>query len=65
MSTAVDRRTRAPHYPVNLELRDQPVLTAELGRRARARVIERYTLTRNIDALEQLYTDLTRAHVVA
>jgi len=46
-------------------LRDQPVLTAELGRRARARVIERYTLTRNIDALEQLYTDLTRAHVVA
>jgi hypothetical protein len=28
-------------------------------------VIERYTLTRNIDALEQLYTDLTRAPVVA
>ena len=46
-------------------LRDQQVLTAELGRRARARVIERYTLTRNIDALEQLYTDLTRAPVVA
>ncbi len=46
-------------------LREQPVLTAELGRRARARVIERYTLTRNIDALEQLYTDLTRAPVVA
>ncbi|GDX76451.1 glycosyl transferase [Cyanobium sp.] len=46
-------------------LRDQPVLSAELGRRARARVIERYTLTRNIDALEQLYTDLTRAPVVA
>jgi glycosyltransferase involved in cell wall biosynthesis len=39
-------------------LRDQPVLTAELGRRARARVIERYTLTRNIDALEHLYTEL-------
>ena len=39
-------------------LRDQPVLTAELGRRARARVIERYTLTRNIDALEHLYTQL-------
>ena len=33
-------------------LRDQPVLTAELGRRARGRVLERYTLTRNIDALE-------------
>ena len=46
-------------------LREQPVLTAELGRRARARVIERYTLTRNIDALEKLYTDLTRAPVVA
>jgi len=40
-------------------LRDQPVLTAELGRRARTRVIERYTLTRNIDALEKLYSDLT------
>ncbi|MEI6616678.1 MAG: glycosyltransferase family 4 protein, partial [Cyanobium sp. ELA507] len=39
-------------------LRDQPVLTAELGRRARARVIERYTLSRNIDALEKLYDGL-------
>ena len=39
-------------------LRDQPVLTAELGRRARARVIERYTLTRNIDSLERLYAEL-------
>jgi glycosyltransferase involved in cell wall biosynthesis len=39
-------------------LRDQPVLTAERGRRARARVIERYTLTRNIDALERLYAEL-------
>ena len=40
-------------------LRDQPVLTAELGRRARARVLERYTLSSNIDALEKLYGDLT------
>ncbi len=40
-------------------LRDQPVLTAELGRRARARVQERYTLERNIDALEKLYAELT------
>jgi len=40
-------------------LRDQPVLSAELGRRARARVIERYTLTRNIDALERLYAELS------
>ena len=39
-------------------LRDQPVLTAELGRRARARALERYTLTGNIDALEQLYRQL-------
>ena len=41
-------------------LRDQPVLTAELGRRARARVLERYTLSSNIDALEKLYGDLTQ-----
>jgi len=40
-------------------LRDQPVLTAELGLRARARVQERYTLERNIDALEKLYAELT------
>jgi glycosyltransferase involved in cell wall biosynthesis len=40
-------------------LRDQPVLTAELGLRARARVKERYTLERNIDALEKLYGELT------
>lgn len=46
-------------------LRDQPVLTAELGRRARARVLERYTLSRNIDAIEALYRDLTRHPVAA
>ena len=39
-------------------LRDQPVLTAELGRRARQRALERYTLSRNIDQLEQLYAEL-------
>ena len=39
-------------------LRDQPVLTAELGRRARERALERYTLQGNIDALERLYQDL-------
>jgi glycosyltransferase involved in cell wall biosynthesis len=39
-------------------LRDQPVLTAELGRRARQRALERYTLQGNIDALEQLYSQL-------
>ena len=36
-------------------LRDQRVLTSELGRRARERVLERYTLTHNIDSLEKLY----------
>lgn len=46
-------------------LRDQPVLTAELGRRARARALERYTLTRNIDALERLYGELIKRPVVA
>ena len=46
-------------------LRDQPVLTAELGRRARARVQERYTLERNIDALEKLYAELTLQPIAA
>jgi glycosyltransferase involved in cell wall biosynthesis len=46
-------------------LRDQPVLTAELGRRARARVLERYTLSHNIDAIERLYGELTRHPVAA
>ena len=46
-------------------LRDQPVLTAELGRRARSRVLERYTLSRNIDAIEKLYGELTRHPVAA
>ena len=39
-------------------LRDQPVLTAELGRRARSRALDRYTLKGNIDALEALYAEL-------
>ncbi|MCS5693528.1 glycosyltransferase family 4 protein [Cyanobium sp. FGCU-6] len=46
-------------------LRDQPVLTAELGRRARERVLERYTLTSNIDALERLYKGLIRTPMAA
>ena len=41
-------------------LRDQPVLTRELGRQARERVLQRYTMSRNIDALEQLYGELMR-----
>ena len=46
-------------------LRDQPVLTAELGRRARDRALKRYTLSRNIDALEALYGSLTSNHQAA
>ena len=46
-------------------LRDQPVLSAELGRRARERVLERYTLERNIDALEALYAELVPSGRVA
>jgi glycosyltransferase involved in cell wall biosynthesis len=42
-------------------LRDQPVLSAELGQRARQRALERYTLTRNIDQLERLYGELSPA----
>ena len=46
-------------------LRDQPVLNGELGRRARQRVLERYTLSRNIDAIETLYADLLQQAPIA
>lgn len=46
-------------------LRDQPVLTQALGRQARERVMERYTMARNIDALENLYGELTRTAPLA
>lgn len=46
-------------------LRDQPVLSAELGRRARQRALERYCLSGNIDALERLYAALLPQHRVA
>ena len=46
-------------------LRDQPLLTAELGRRARERVLERYTLSSNIDALEELYKTLLTTPLAA
>jgi len=39
-------------------LGDQQVLTNELGKRARLRVEEKYTLQQNIDSLENLYTSL-------
>ncbi len=38
--------------------RDQPELCATLGKKARARVLDRYTLTGNITALEKLYTQM-------
>lgn len=39
-------------------LRDQPELTAALGQKARLRVLQRYTLASNINALESLYDEL-------
>ncbi len=39
-------------------LRDQPVLTSELGKKARQRILNRYTLKRNINSLERLYDSL-------
>ena len=42
-------------------LRDQPVLINELGRRARLRVEEKYTLQQNIDSLENLYEKVHRS----
>lgn len=42
--------------------RDHPELTTLLGRKARQRVLDRYTLTRNITRLEELYRDLLLKH---
>ena len=39
-------------------LRNSDVLTNELGKRARLRVKERYTLEQNIDSLEKIYSSL-------
>lgn len=38
--------------------RDHPDITQMLGRKARERVLERYTLDRNIDRLETLYAEI-------
>jgi glycosyltransferase involved in cell wall biosynthesis len=46
-------------------LHAQPVLTAELGRRARARALERYTLVNNLNALERLYAELMEHRTLA
>lgn len=39
-------------------LRDQPEVTRILGQQARQRVLERYTLKKNIDRLEELYREV-------
>ena len=46
-------------------LRDQPILCGELGRRGRSRILERYTLSRNIDAIENLYRELLPTQFMA
>jgi glycosyltransferase involved in cell wall biosynthesis len=40
------------------QLRDHPEWTALLGQKARARVLERYTLSRNITQIEKLYAEV-------
>ena len=37
---------------------DHPSFTKDLGKKARDRVIERYTLNKNIDSLERVYIEL-------
>lgn len=46
-------------------LRDQVEFTELLGKKARQRVIERYTLARNIDQLEETYTKLLKRSLLA
>jgi glycosyltransferase involved in cell wall biosynthesis len=43
-------------------LRDHPEITQLLGQKARQRVLERYTFSRNIDQLEALYQEMLPAH---
>ena len=40
-------------------LRDQPEMTRLLGQKARQRVLERYTLAKNVSQVEAIYQDLT------
>ena len=37
---------------------EHPSFTKDLGKKARERVLERYTITKNIDALEKVYMEL-------
>jgi hypothetical protein len=40
--------------------RDNPEITDILGKKARQRVLERYTLRNNITSVEQLYAEVLR-----
>jgi len=37
---------------------EHPSFTKDLGEKARERVLERYTITKNINSLEKVYTNL-------
>ena len=37
---------------------EHPSFTKDLGRKARDRVIERYTISKNINSLEKVYSDI-------
>ena len=37
---------------------EHPSFTKDLGQKARDRVLERYTISKNIDSLEKVYFDL-------
>ena len=37
---------------------EHPSFTKDLGKKARDRVLERYTITKNINLLEEVYVDL-------
>ena len=39
---------------------EHPSFTKDLGEKARERVLERYTIAKNIDSLEKVYIDLKR-----
>ena len=39
---------------------EHPTFTKTLGEKARERVLEKYTIKKNIDALEKVYLDLLR-----
>ena len=42
--------------------RDHPEITELLGKKARERVLERYTFHENINRLEKLYTNLLQSY---